>query len=174
MTFSALKFSRTRLLALMLVAVLGISAIGVASIASASPGTTAAKKKAKKAKKCKKGYKKSHGKCKKKKSAAKPKPAPATVLTGSTLVLVRQIAATKVQIKGNVSFSTTPAAGDIPAVVNIVTATEGNRAANITVHVNDSGTLTGFSEIAQVPAFHSAATATLTVGAFTTNQVPVK
>jgi hypothetical protein len=78
MSNSALKISRTRLLALLLVAVLGVGSIGVTSVATASSDATVAKKKKKSAKKkCKKGYKKVKGKCKKaKKPANGSKPAP--------------------------------------------------------------------------------------------------
>lgn len=58
-----MKFSRTRLLALLLVAVFSFAAVGATTIASATDATTAAKKKSKK---CKKGYKKVGKKCKKK------------------------------------------------------------------------------------------------------------
>lgn len=57
-----MKFSRVRMLALLLVAVFSFAAIGATSIASANDASTSAKKKAKK---CKKGYKKTKGKCKK-------------------------------------------------------------------------------------------------------------
>lgn len=60
-----MKFSRTRLLTLLLVAVFSFAAVGATTIASATDATTAAKKKKKK---CKKGYKKSGKKCKKKTS----------------------------------------------------------------------------------------------------------
>lgn len=59
-----MKFSRTRLLTLLLVAVFSFAAVGATTIASATDATTSAKKK----KKCKKGYKKSGKKCKKKTS----------------------------------------------------------------------------------------------------------
>jgi len=70
MTFSAMKFSRVRMLALLLVAVFSFAAIGATSVASASDASTSAKKKAKKkAKKCKKAVKKSKAKCKKSKGS---------------------------------------------------------------------------------------------------------
>jgi hypothetical protein len=62
-----MKFSRTRLLALLLVAIFSFAAVGATTIASATDASTSAKKKAKK---CKKGYKKVGKKCKKKKKAA--------------------------------------------------------------------------------------------------------
>lgn len=58
-----MKSSRTRLLALLLVAVFSFAAVGATTIASANDASTSAKKKSKK---CKKGYKKVKGKCKKK------------------------------------------------------------------------------------------------------------
>lgn len=57
--------NRTRVLALLLVAVFSIGALGVASVASAQSDASTAKK----SKKCKKGYKKVKGKCKKKKKS---------------------------------------------------------------------------------------------------------
>lgn len=69
MTFSAMKFSRVRMLALLLVAVFSFAAIGATSVASASDASTSAKKKKtkKKAKtKCKKGYERVGKKCKRK------------------------------------------------------------------------------------------------------------
>jgi hypothetical protein len=172
MTFSALKFSRTRMLALMLVVAFSFAAVGATAIASAD-ATTAAKKKSKK---CKKGYKKVGKKCKKKKKKTSTSaPAPETVVSGANLVLVRQVAATKVQIKGTINFSKPTSAGVVPAVVNITTATEGNRAANVLVKVSGGETSVVFSEISQVPAFHNGGTASMTVvGTITTNTVPVK
>lgn len=62
MRFSALRTSRVRLLALLLVAIFSFAAVGATTIASATDASAA--------KKCKKGYKKVGKKCKKKKKAA--------------------------------------------------------------------------------------------------------
>jgi hypothetical protein len=169
MTFSALKYSRTRLLALMLVAVLGVSSAAVASIASASSGSAAAKK----SKKCKKGYKKVHGKCKKKKKAV-AKPAPAKVLTGATLQLVKQQAATKFVIKGHLDFSTTPAKGIVPAVVNVVDGTGGVHAININIDVDGISPDQDWEEWGLTTITRDPTTATMSVLGITTNQVVVK
>lgn len=61
MTLSAMKFSRTRLLAMLLVAVFSFAAMGATALAADASAAT------KKSKKCKKNYKKSKGKCKKSK-----------------------------------------------------------------------------------------------------------
>jgi hypothetical protein len=65
MRFSALRTSRVRLLALLLVAIFSFAAVGATTIASATDASAA--------KKCKKGYKKVANKCKKKKATGKKK-----------------------------------------------------------------------------------------------------
>lgn len=79
MTLSAMRFSRTRVLALMLVAVFSIGAVGATVLA------TDASAAAKKSKKCKKGYKQAaKGKCKKtKKTKTKGKAFVAALTTVS-------------------------------------------------------------------------------------------
>jgi hypothetical protein len=67
MRFSALRTSRVRLLALLLVAIFSFAAVGATTIASATDASAA--------KKCKKGYKKVGNKCKKKKATSKKKKA---------------------------------------------------------------------------------------------------
>ena len=69
MALSAMKFSRVRLLALLLVAIFSFVAIGATAVASANDASTSAKKKAKKCKKAKKGIKKPKAKCKKPKGS---------------------------------------------------------------------------------------------------------
>jgi hypothetical protein len=124
------------------------------------------------AKKCKKGYKKVGKKCKKKKKkSAAPKPE--TVVSGAVLASVHQIARTKVQIKGNVTFSKTPAPGTLTAVVNITTASSGNIAAQATIQVDGKGKSQPFNAISVIPPLENGKDARLTLLGIDYNTVPV-
>lgn len=162
--------SRARVLALMLVVLVAASSAGAVSLASAAPTTSAA---AKKSKKCKKGYKKVNGRCKKKKKSSKAAPKPETVVSGATLNVVRQVARTKVQLKGSISFSKTPARGTLAIVVNITTESAGNIAAQATVKVDGESAKQSFTELSIVPGFENGKDATLSLLGVTYNTVPV-
>lgn len=107
-----MTISRTRLLALLLVAIFSFAAVGATAIASATDATTAAKKKSKK---CKKGYKKVNGKCKKKKKKATTTPKVTEVRVQLAVSNKGQVKVTG-QLKTNVPSSTT-FAGEIVVTV---------------------------------------------------------
>lgn len=169
MRYSNLLLTRSRMLVLLLVAVLGIGSIGAVSSSSASSASSAAKK----AKKCKKGYKKVGKKCKKKKST-KGAPKPETVVSGATLNVVHQVARNKVLIKGSIAFSKTPSSGSVPAVVNISTASAGTIAANLIIKVKGGDASQSFNELSVVPPFETGISALMTIGGnIFSNQIAV-
>jgi hypothetical protein len=127
-----MKFSRTRLLALLLVAVFSFAAVGATTVASATDAATSAKKKAKK---CKKGYKKVGKKCKKKKKAAAKPKAGATV--SSVALRVTDSGVYVIEFAGEVVTKT-----PLTSVPVKVTATKGSFSVSADVTATGDGTST--------------------------------
>lgn len=119
-----MKFSRTRLLALLLVAVFSFAAVGATTIASATDASAAKKKK------CKKGYKKVGKKCKKKKAATSEKVSSVSLRITSTSIYFYSFA-------GEVTTKT-----PLTSIPVKVTATKGTFDVSSSVMATGDGTST--------------------------------